>query len=332
MDNCTDLSGAFELPNCSEMRNNNGAQTFEFMAIAMTGAIIVVYFPVFCLVFGLRLHKLLVYRMNLYQVLSSMAFGVAWIIYVSLSIYMSFSMRNSRPTAYAYLIFLSSVVANVIMNTWIVIHLWALAVFYKSLNRLEPLYVATSTIVPLIFAIVALSSSSTRNLNSGAAAIALLFMALVIYFLMFITCFAVVVLAITLCYRAYKRNAVQVSKIDVQHKKALFEMLPLLVYPVGFFLISLPSFICEVTLQYDKITQNCSCNYVVICAIATLVVPLCSLMAPLSLFVHVCVVLHIKKKRMKSSSRSSEQMVTVRDDGPWTTSGQCTYYSLPVED
>ena len=314
------------MPYCSEMRNNNGAQTFEFMAIAMTGAIIVVNFPVFCLVFGLRLHKLLVYRMNLYQVLSSMAFGVAWIIYVYLS------MRNSRPTAYAYLIFLSSVVANVIMNTWIAIHLWALAVFYKSLNRLEPLYVATSTIVPLIFAIVTLSISSTRNLNSRAAAIVLLFVAFVIYFLMLVTCFAVVVLAITLCYRAYKRNAVHVSKIDVQHKKALFEMLPLLVYPVGYFLISLPSFICEVTLQYDKITQNCSCNYVVICAISTIVVPLCSLMAPLSLFVHVCVVLYIKKKRMQSSSRSSEQMVTVRDDGPWTTSGQCTYYSLPVED
>ena len=196
MENCTDPSGTFNLPHCAE---NDSAQAVEFTSIAMTGAGVMFYFPVFCLVFVLRLYKLLVYRMSLYQVLSSMVLGVAWIIYTSLFVRFS-------PTTYAYLIFYCSVVAIVIMNTWIAVHLLALAVFYKSLKRLEPLYVATSTIVPLIFAIVTLSRLSTRNLNSRAAAIELLFKSLVILFLTLVTCFMVVFMAVILCHRAYKRN------------------------------------------------------------------------------------------------------------------------------
>ena len=61
-----------------------------------------------------------------------------------------------NPLVVIHALLLGSMVMKVMFTVCIVIHLFALAVFYKNLQRLEPFYVASSLLVPMIVTAVIL--------------------------------------------------------------------------------------------------------------------------------------------------------------------------------
>ena len=98
-----------------------------------------------------RLHKTLVYRLAMYQVLSAMEFSILWMI-ASISIFDLFTPLSNKET---YEVFKASIIVldsllmgssfiKLMFTVWISIHLFALAVFHKNLQRLERLYVVSS--------------------------------------------------------------------------------------------------------------------------------------------------------------------------------------------
>ena len=91
-----------------------------------------------------RLYKTLVYRLAMYQILSAMEFSIIWII-VFISKFYSFSVLQ----LVLYAVLMGSSFIKLMFTVWISIHLFALAVFHKNLQRLERLYVVSSLLIPL---------------------------------------------------------------------------------------------------------------------------------------------------------------------------------------
>ena len=181
-----------------------------------------------------RLHKTLVYRLAMYQVLSAMEFSIIWII-ASIRMFYSFSavelvVLNAVLTGSSFI--------KLMFTVWISIHIFALAVFHKNLQRLERPYMVSSLLIPLAVTIVLLGTAcgGYSTYNNDQIIFFIIFAVLVIVSLL------MVVMGTILCHRACRRRNILLSEYDKQHKKALCEMLPLLLYPIFFLLLATPLF------------------------------------------------------------------------------------------
>ena len=187
-----------------------------------------------------KLHKILVYRLAMYQVLSAMEFSILWIIES-----MNFLSLNVAVVLYSLL--MGSSFIKLMFTVWISIHLFALAVFHKNLKRLERLYVVSSLLIPLAVTIVLLVINLTGcHGNSTYLWEEIIF--IIIFAVLVIVSLVMVVMGTILCHRACQRRNILLSEYDKQHKKALREMLPLLLYPIFFLLLAMPLFGCAVTI------------------------------------------------------------------------------------
>ena len=130
-----------------------------------------------------------------------------------------------------------SATVYILLCSWIVTHLFALAVCHKSLNKLEPLYVVTSVAISSIVAIIsfALVFAYTPHCFGFDIINYLVFIQLMFgCVLIALNSTLVTIIALVLCRRAYCKIH---GHLDRQHKKALCEMLPLLIHPL-FFVVS----------------------------------------------------------------------------------------------
>ena len=268
------------------------------------------------LVCVLKLHKTLVYRLALYQVLSALEFSILWIASATLQFWLLQIFGScSEGVILTGIVFgallLGSMLIKLMFTVWIVIHLFALAVFHKNLQKLEPLYVASSLLIPLIVTAVLLAvglvtephhliSSSIQDIMYTITFAVLTLMSLPL----------LVVMLTVLCYRACRRRSFVVSEYDKQHKKALCEMLPLILYPILFLLLTIPIFGFSVR---DLIYSGLSASFVfTICA------PIWSLSTSLFFIIHLCVVRRLRKQgllRMKNPAlRKTGLSVTTNEN------------------
>ena len=187
-----------------------------------------------------RLHKTLVYRLAMYQVLSAIEFSIIWIITsillltpININFEISYGAIVDLELAYGAIVALlmGSSFIKLMFTVWISIHLFALAVFHKNLQRLERLYVVSSLLVPLVVTIVLLCinltacSTNGNGFNEESVYIVIFAVLVLISLLM-------VVMGTILCHRACRRRNAILSEYDKQHKKALWELLPLLLSPI----------------------------------------------------------------------------------------------------
>ena len=111
------------------------------------------------LVFGLRLHRKVVYRLALYQVLSSLALSVVWLF-----TNIDYFRYNDDPYAYGHFCLalgwfdLYCEWMKLLFTMWVTFHLFCFAVLHKNLKRLEVLYVVTSLVIPAVIASVPLTN------------------------------------------------------------------------------------------------------------------------------------------------------------------------------
>ena len=222
----------------------------------------------------------------------------------------------------------------------IVIHLFALAVYYKNLQRLEPFYVASSLLIPMIVTAVILP---IRVVNEHhVISIKVCFIQDIMYTITFavlvLTSWLIVITGTVLCYRACQRRNLVLSEYDKQHKKALCEMLPLLLYPILFLLLTVPILAISIDdFRAGKIYYWPSNGLMFsVCA------PIWNLSTSMFFICHLCVVRHIRKRsllRIKTALRNNrrqrlrveEGLVTVSDTTPLFQRSD-THYSAQTED
>ena len=301
-----------------------------------------------------RLHKTLVYRLAMYQVLSAMEFSILWMI---ASIYRIdlFTLLSNKET---YEVFKASIIVldsllmgssfiKLMFTVWISIHLFALAVFHKNLQRLERLYVVSSLVIPLAVTIVLLGINLTgchgyRTYRWEEIIFIIIFAVLVIVSLL------MVVMGTILCHRACRRRNAVLSEYDTQHKKVLREMLPLLLYPIFFLLFTMPIFDVAV---YDFVTPEYNVTYLYYNTTITvnleapllfaLVAPFWSFTTSLLLISHLCVVRCINKKkvlqfrnrvqRVRQQYNTEEGSATINETTLLCQKSD-THFSAPTED
>ena len=278
------------------------------------------------LIVALRLHTKLVYRLALYQILSYILLLVVWEVYL-------ISKFDSRLGKYSVgTVVTFSAYVYQILCTWIVVHQFALAVCHKNLNRLEPLYVVSSLLVSSVmavvsFALVFVANSETHSSDCSAYDVFIIkrwIEGIFACLLIGLNCALVIVIGLVLCFRVYcKRNGHR-SLSDQQHKKALCEMLPLLMYPV--FSVVTPV-LYAIMNHYDHAFDYRS-RFVVSILTFTW-----SMMLALSIISHLGVVFCIRRRNASrhaalSSINKMKESGTVHESSHILARSN-TYYSIP---
>ena len=213
-----------------------------------------------------RLYKQFVYRLALYQVLSSLLFAALQVLQLV------FLNYQKNPDAYHPLclvvafLHLCSMWIKLSLTVWVTFHLFCFAVFSRNFKRLEPLYIVSSLLVPVPIGVVPFITKSYGLLESWCGIVGskngcpyfggvmqqffLWYVpALIMLFVEFVT---IIVMMTTLaCYAHHK-------KINSSAKQAIKQMLPLVAYPTTFFVLIILPFATRV---YGAIQH--SPNYIV---------------------------------------------------------------------
>ena len=239
---------------------------------------------------------------------------------------------------------------KLMFTVWISIHLFALAVFHKNLQRLERLYVVSSLLIPLAVTIVLLGINLTpchgyRTYLREEIIFIIIFAVLVIVSL------PMVVMGTILSHRACRRRNALLSEYEKQHKKVLREMLPLLLYPIFFLLLQCQYFALLVndivTPEYNDtyMSHNTTITmteyYMDASLYVELLAPFWSFTTSLLLISHLCVVRCINKRkvsqfrnrvqRFRQQYNTEEGLVTINE-----TTRLCqksdTHFSASTED
>ena len=289
------------------------------------------------LVCALKLHKKLVYRLAMYQVVSAIEFSILWIVAALYTIailrfsvtILLFSDHTHQRVVFEALL-LGSMVMKVMFTVWIMIHLFALAVYHKNLQRLEPLYVASSLLIPVMVTVVLLAVGVLTKHYMISKYLCLIedIMYTITFAVLVVMSCLIVTMGAVLCYRAYRRRNLVLSEYEKQHKKALCEMLPLLLYPILFLLLTMPIFgfsVIDLTGNYFLGQKNGFAF--IMCA------PMWSFSTSLLFIFHLCAVRHIRKRRQKNRPLHGlvEEGVTMNDTTQLIQRSD-THFSSPTED
>ena len=106
------------------------------------------------LVFGLKLHRKIVYRLALYQVLSASAFSTIETLQIIFINYdKSPAVYGRLCTAFGWFTLYTQWV-KVLFTVCLTVHLFCFGVLYKNLKKFEKLYIVTSLFVPILIAMV----------------------------------------------------------------------------------------------------------------------------------------------------------------------------------
>ena len=142
------------------------------------------------------------------------------------------------PVIVLFSLLMGSSFIKLMFTLWISIHLFALAVFHNNLQRLERLYVVNPLLITLAVTIVLL----VIGCHGYSIYLREEIIFIIIFTVLVIVSMLKVVMGTILCHRACRRRNALLSQYDKQHKKALREMLPLLLYQISFLLFTMPIF------------------------------------------------------------------------------------------
>ena len=196
--------------------------------------------------------------------------------------------------------------SEVMFTTWVTVHLFAIAIFNKNLKKLEPVYVVSSVFFPLVIALLMLTTMFTTTAKNPSLTKPTAIEEIIITTLsgacVIITFLSVIILVVILCCRAYRKKAGIPSQLSQQHRIALYEMMPILSFPILFLILAIPVFVyvvcANLSISGDSLTAV-SISYVI-------VAPCWGITAALSLTIHVGVILCIRKCKNASIHNKKE--------------------------
>ena len=335
--------------------NPNSDFSYEHKIVSIAALCVgaFIFLPAVVIVPATKLHKVLVYRLALYQVVIAKLFLVAWVMRYLVVSYADISNHQALNSINALVGF--AVMLKIMITAWITLHLFLLSVFHKNMKRCEPLYLVSSVTVALAVLIIALVTSfrSGDPMDTNYTTIAfvnssnnylgefqggqIILTSVTVVFLL-LSSLLVIIMATVLCCRVFKRKKGIVSDPYKQHKKVLYEMMPLLVYPILLTLLSIP---VAVLSYYDVLwyTSGHIKTFSVFRAadniVSTIMVSVSSVACSCALIIHVVVVLCIRKRKklrihFNNSANNGERETINETTNRYVPSE--TYFPLPLED
>ena len=258
------------------------------------------------LVFHYKLHKTVVYRLALYQVLASLAFATVEVFQIIFAYYDNApGFYGSLCTAIGWISIYTRWV-KVIFTTWVTFHLFYFAVFYKNLKKYEVVYVVTSLLVPAPIASVPLITHTYgvnglgicfifANDTNGAAGNIEKFSLWYgpAMFILLVLSIAMVVMVITLARRLCRRSKYEPITEGGQFWTALKQLLPLTAFPLLFFVFIIPTFITGVFISSKPTNANKSLS------VTTIFIALWSVSSGVTLVIHIFVARCFAKRKSK---------------------------------
>ena len=273
----------------------------EFVAFCATNSVsALVCLLAAILVCCLKLHTKVVYRLALYQVLSSLAFAT-----VEASQIVNYKTRydfySKSCIAIGWLVVYTQS-AKLLFTMWATLHLFFFSVCYKNLKRLEVLYLSTSLLVPAAVACVPLMTHSYGLSASGRCYVhtsyagnrsdhVVLIEKIAIWDgpAIIILLLASVAMA-TAVIKLAKRLVISKMKYEPitdndRFCKALSQMLPLAAFPILFFVYAIPLLIIDVySLKHTRPS-----NWLALGISNGVFISLWSMTSGVTLLVHMCV-------------------------------------------
>ena len=328
-------------------------RTIGDLGTATAGASIVVCTLSIISLVLLKLYTKPSYRLALYQVSSSLLFGVAGLgaFYTSPTHNPDFDLALCKAFAFLtqYTIWMI-----LMLTACLTLHLFCLSVLYNNLGRLEAVYVLCSLLVPLAIAVIPFSTHTyglsdawcwiqnwdgLEKIVPGEAEQYALFYGPA--FVILLVCIAaLVVMCGILSCRAYRKGKGWQEIGGEQHQLLLKQLLPLIIYPIILFLFFIPPFANRLYTIWDLHPP------IPLLYATVLFITLWSMAPGLALLIHMIMVCYIIKRRhaVRGRGRGLSQSGK-RNYGPIEKEGTATarlskaaeslnsetYYNIPSE-
>ena len=301
------------------------------------------------LVFCMRLYKNFTYRLAMYQILSSLCLSAAEALFLTLLNYDDDMYYACKTIAFLMECFQW---IKLLFTICLIFHLFCLAVCLKNFRRLEKGYVLFSTLFPLLYSWIPFTHNNSFDVAPACCwikdwkedcATQKYFEGVIEQFVLWygplfisltITVVAVFIILIVLAQRAYAHKNQESECLIENHernqnKKAIKELLPLLAYPVIFYVLSLIPLIDRI---YSAISCNANFGWALGHALSQ---ALWGFFSSWALIIHILVMRKLKKK---SRVQFKEQPITsVANIGVMYTTytegstNAGTKYSIPFE-
>ena len=254
-------SGNELLANNCNVSFSNEQKTHLLIAIMSSGAVstvmcLIAVFLVMCL----KLYKYFVYRLALYQVLSCLLFSIGEALQMINVNYVEDTYHVNACRATAFLV-TYTVWVKLLLTLCLVFHIFSLAVCLRDLKNLEIAYILVSVLFPCLIVWIPFIHNYydlagawcwIRDWNNDCPSkkdiVGIIEQFTLWYGPLFISLtlclIAVIIIIIILVWRAYLSHRIQSSqpllaKENNPNKTALKELLPLLAYPIIFFVLAL---------------------------------------------------------------------------------------------
>ena len=241
--------------------------------------------------FYLKLYKQFLYRLAAYQVMASLFHALLGVCQFSFLEY-----NDSKYTACAAVgyLYLAAAWMKVTFGCWITFHLFCFAVLLKNMRKLEPLYVISSILVPILVSTIPLITKtygpsgewcSLRRIECGHIEFDVVTEQIAIWYgpvfiVLVLQCIAMVIMMITVYYRAHRKSDDNVFGRD-KNNVAFKQLLPLVAYPVLFCILIIPPLIARV-YGFASSTPNEG-----LLILTTICIPAWSFSAGVTLIVHI---------------------------------------------
>lgn len=263
----------------------------------------------------MQLHKKIVYRLALYQVLAALLVTVTGILQVVHIV----ALNTSTDGTFCKVIGWSALYCRwmkLLFTLWVSFHLFCFVVFRKNLMKLEAMYVVTSLLVPAVIAMIPFTTDSYASkdwcyvinedeiiiLWSAPAMVALVVASIAMVF-------TVGKLARIVLWRAKYEELTDGDK----YWKALKQLLPLAAFPVLFFIFMIPVLVFD--LYFYENPSN-ALNTRLEAAVGVFI-PMWSISSGAIVLIHIFVTRnHLRRRKcnsfaVKMDARSNELNSTV---------------------
>ena len=219
----------------------------QILFCVLNGASVLVCLLAAIMVFALKLHRRIVYRLALYQVLSALAFSTVETLEII------FVNYEKSPIVYGRLcntigwLVMYTQWVKLLFTAWLTVHLFCFGVLYKNLKKLEILYVVTLLLVPVIFATIPLITESyhidrlgcyisdVNGTNPDAKIELFALWTIPALVILLAASIAMVIMVMKMAYTVCLRLKIDSITDGDQFWKALKQLLPLAAFPIMFF-------------------------------------------------------------------------------------------------
>ena len=259
------------------------------------------------LVFVLKLHRKVVYRLSLYQVLASLAFAAVEVLQIISAQHNEIWEFDRACIAIGSLVVYTRWV-KLLFTMWVTFHLFCFAVLHKNLKKLEVLYVVTSLLVPAVIAVVPLIITTYGldldgsncyiycNFNGTTSTYAAFIERFALWnapatAILLAASIAMVAIVMKLSRTVRSRWKYEAITDSDQHWKAIKQLFPLVAFPMFFFVFIIPVLVFDIVSADNPVHNEALHLFVMI------IIALWSMTSGVTLMVHISIAMCCTKKK-----------------------------------